>query len=97
MQIIHNLDQQRFETTLDRHTAYLSYDIINDDTLDYKHTIVPSELGGRGIGTALVEFALKYANDNNKSVVPSCSFVAHYLTKNKLQKTTNPEAQSMLK
>lgn len=89
MQIIHNLDKQQFETTLDGHTAYLSYDIVDDHTLNYNHTIVPKALGGRGIGTALVEFALKYANDNNKSVVPSCSFVAHYLTKNKLQKTTN--------
>lgn len=82
MQITHNPTAQRFETVIDGHTAFLSYEIVNDNTLNYNHTIVPPELGGRGIGTALVKFALDYARENGKSVVPSCSFVARYLAKN---------------
>lgn len=82
MQITHNPTAQRFETVIDGHTAFLSYEIVDDNTLNYNHTIVPSELGGRGVGTALVKFALDYARDNGKTVVPSCSFVARYLTKN---------------
>lgn len=82
MHITHNPTTQRFETVIDGHTAFLSYQILDDNTLNYNHTIVPSELGGRGVGTALVKFALDYARDNGKTVVPSCSFVARYLTKN---------------
>lgn len=82
MHITHNPATQRFETTIDGHTAFLSYEVVDDDTLNYNHTIVPKELGGRGVGTALVKFALDYAKDNGKTVVPSCSFVARYLEKN---------------
>lgn len=80
--ITHNSTIQRFETTVDDITAYLSYDIVDDDTLNYHHTIVPSELGGRGLGSTLVKFALDYAQAHNKKVVASCSFVAHFIAKN---------------
>ena len=80
MNITHNPATQRFETTVDGLTAYLSYQIAGD-TLIYDHTIVPTALGGRGIGTALVQFALDYAIAQNKKVVPTCSFVAHYINK----------------
>lgn len=77
--ITHNPATQRFEVTIDGHTGFLSYEVIDDDTLNYNHTIVPKELGGRGLGTALVKHALDYARDNGKKVVPSCSFVASYI------------------
>lgn len=77
--ITHNLATQRFEVNIDGHTGFLSYEVIDDDTLNYNHTIVPKELGGRGLGTALVKHALDYARDNGKKVVPSCSFVASYI------------------
>lgn len=82
MDITHDTATQRFFTTIDGITAYLSYQTLDDTTLDYTHTIVPSELGGRGIGTALVKFALDYAQHHNKKIVPSCSFVARYINKN---------------
>lgn len=79
MNITHNPTTQRFETVIDGHTAFLSYEIVDDNTLNYNHTIVPPELGGRGIGTALVKFALDYAKENGKTVVPSCSFVMSFI------------------
>ncbi|MDO4897588.1 MAG: GNAT family N-acetyltransferase [Moraxella sp.] len=79
MYITHNPITCRFETVIDGHTAFLSYQILHDNTLNYNHTIVPKELGGRGLGTALVKYALEYARDNNKKVVPTCSFVASYI------------------
>lgn len=81
MNITHNTAAQRFETTIDGMTAYLSYQVAGDDTLIYDHTIVPSALGGRGIGSALTQFALDYAVEHSKKVVPTCSFVAHYINK----------------
>lgn len=86
--ITHNTDLRRFETTIDGITAYLSY-LDHGDTLIYNHTIVPKELGGRGLGTALVKHALDYANEHNKKVVPSCSFVASYINR-------RPEYQHLL-
>lgn len=89
MNITHNTAAQRFETTIDGMTAYLSYQVAGDDTLIYDHTIVPKELGGRGLGTALVKHALDYANEHNKKIVPSCSFVASYINR-------RPEYQHLL-
>lgn len=81
MNIKHNPTANRFETVIDGHTAYLSYNKVNDTTLDYNHTIVPSQLGGRGIGTALVKHALDYAKESGLKIVPSCSFVRHFISK----------------
>lgn len=80
MDIIHDQKAQRFETTLDGQTGYISYQE-QGDTLTYDHTIVPQALGGRGIGSALVKHALDYAQEHNKKVIPQCSFVAAYINK----------------
>ena len=82
MTITHNTTTHRFETTIDGHTAYLSYRSLNDDLLDYDHTIFPDALGGRGIGKQLAQTALDYAQQNDKRIRPSCSFVAHFINKN---------------
>ena len=78
--ITHNENAQRFETTIDGHTGYISYQD-QGDTLVYDHTIVPSELGGKGVGSTLVKHALDYARSHDKKVVPQCSFVATYIKK----------------
>lgn len=80
MNITHNDAAHRFETTIDGQTGYISYQS-QGDTLIYDHTIVPSELGGKGVGSALVKHALEYARAQNKKVVPQCSFVASYIDK----------------
>lgn len=86
--ITHNGNTQRFETTIDGQTGYISYKS-QDGVLIYDHTIVPSELGGQGVGSALVKHALDYARDQGKKVVPQCSFVASYINK-------HPDYQDLL-
>lgn len=88
LNINHNKQGKRFETTIDGHTGYISYQE-RGDKLVYDHTIVPQELGGRGVGSALVKEALNYARENNKKVVPQCSFVGSYIDK-------HPEYQDLL-
>lgn len=86
--IIHHPSSCRFETTIEGHTAHLSY-VEDGDTLNYHHTFVPTALGGQGIGKALVQHALEYARTQHKKVVPSCSFVAAFIDK-------NPQYQDLL-
>ena len=78
--ITHNQAANRFETTIEGHTGFISYQD-QDDRIVYDHTIVPSELGGKGVGSALVKHALDYARNEGKKVVPTCSFVASYINK----------------
>ncbi len=80
LDINHDESAKRFETTIEGHTGYISYQE-QGDTLIYDHTIVPPQLGGRGVGSALVKHALDYAHKHNKKVVPQCSFVASYIHK----------------
>ena len=86
--ITHDEQAKRFETSIDGHTGCISYQE-RDDTLVYDHTIVPHELGGRGIGSALVKHALNYAREQNKKVIPQCSFVSSYISK-------HPDYQDLL-
>ena len=88
LNIVHNEAAKRFETSIDGHTGYISYKE-RDDKLVYDHTIVPQELGGRGVGSALVKEALNYARENDKKVVPQCSFVSSYIAK-------HPDYQDLL-
>ena len=87
--IIHNSTTQRFEITIDGITAFLSYQVCDSGVWNYNHTIVPKELGGRGLGSQLVKFALDYAKSENKKIIASCSFVASYVDK-------HPEYQDLV-
>ena len=88
LDIIHDQAAKRFETSVEGHTGYISYQD-RDNTLVYDHTIVPQQLGGRGVGSALVKHALDYAREHDKKVVPQCSFVASYISK-------HPEYQDLI-
>lgn len=88
IEITHNQAANRFETSIDNQTGYISYQE-RDGKLVYDHTIVPQALGGRGIGSELVKHALDYAHEHNKKVIPQCSFVSSYISK-------HPEYQDLL-
>ncbi|MEN8625309.1 GNAT family N-acetyltransferase [Psychrobacter proteolyticus] len=88
LDIVHNQAAKRFETSIDGQTGYISYQK-SADKLVYDHTIVPQQLGGQGVGSALVKHALDYAREQNKKVVPQCSFVASYINK-------HPEYQDLI-
>ncbi len=88
LDIIHNRSANRFETTIDGQTGYISYQD-RDGKLVYDHTIVPQQLGGQGVGSTLVKHALDYAREHDKKVVPQCSFVASYISK-------HPEYQDLV-
>ena len=77
--VTHNASENRFEILHNDKTAYLSYEKTKDG-LALTHTIVPDEIGGKGIGSYLVKHVLDYAKDKDLKVRPDCSFVAHYIS-----------------
>ncbi|TWV14323.1 N-acetyltransferase [Bacteroidaceae bacterium HV4-6-C5C] len=78
MDIQNNIEKQRFETTVDGVTAYATYHIGNGG-LDIRHTIVPEEIGGRGIASALVKAAYDYAIAEGLTPVATCSYAVIWL------------------
>jgi predicted GNAT family acetyltransferase len=88
--IRHNEEESRFETTVEGQTAFAEYDMDDEKTIVFTHTIVPDELSGRGIANQLVTKALDYARAKELTVVPQCSFVAGYIER-------HPEFKDLLR
>lgn len=80
MSVTHNVDKNRYELVEEGEVAFAAYKR-NGDVWDFNHTVVPKALGGRGIGTRLVEAALADVKAAGGRVIPSCSFVERYLEK----------------
>ena len=76
--ILHHPEQCRFETVVDGYTAYVEYEITNQ-ALDILHTIVPKEIGGRGIAAELVATAYEYADGVGLATKATCSYAAVWL------------------
>jgi predicted GNAT family acetyltransferase len=77
--IEHDAARQQFVWRLPEGDAYLAYESDGRGTLDFRHTVVPSEARGQGAGEALVRAALEYARENGFRVIPSCPFVRKWL------------------
>lgn len=52
---------------------------LSDNNMTILHTYAYES--GRGIGTLLMEHAVKWANENNYTIIPVCSFAQKYLKK----------------
>lgn len=74
-----NAEKSRFEADLgDGALAIVEYRL-DEGRIAFTHTEVPSAYEGRGIGTALVQFALGWARERGLRVAPICPFFAAYM------------------
>src|ERR1700743_1549555 len=78
LNIINNEQRKEFQVELDGEMAWLEYRL-NEGNIVLMHTEVPEKLGGRGIGSALAEFAFAYARTHHLPVKVYCPFVAAYV------------------
>jgi hypothetical protein len=62
----------------DRVVGLASYHI-DGGVMTLPHTEVDPSVGGKGVGTALVEGVLTAARASGLEVLPYCSFVRHYI------------------
>lgn len=75
-----NRAANRFEVTVEGHTAVLLYER-KPQSLVLIHTEVPPELRGRHLGDALAKAAIDSARAEGVRVVATCPFVQLYLRK----------------
>ncbi len=78
LEIRDNPDQHRFEAHVGAQIAVAQY-MLSNSVMIFTHTEVPESLEGQGIGSALIEFALRDARARNLKVAPMCPFVAAYI------------------
>lgn len=88
--VIHDEQVQRFEVFESGQIAYLQYALTEPyGYMDLLHTVVPKQLEGQGVGSALVQTALDYARDEGLRIIPTCPFVQVYLKR-------HPEYQNLV-
>ena len=68
----------RFELTVEGHLAVLDY-MMSGEFIIFTHTGVPPAIGGRGLGSKLVQTGLDYARENGLKVRSLCWFVSKYI------------------
>lgn len=78
--VVHNVERRRYELVEDGHVAHSDY-VLDGDVITFTHTIVPPEIGGRGVASRLIGGALADVEERGLKVVPQCSFVAGYFAK----------------
>ncbi len=79
-EIVNNAAASRVEITVNGHTAFLDYKLLADHIV-LRHTEVPKELAGKGLGGKLVKAAMDLARERKLPVVPLCAFAVGYLEK----------------
>jgi predicted GNAT family acetyltransferase len=87
-EIIDNRARHRYELAVDGHIAHVDY-ARAPGTITFIHTIVPDELGGRGIAAKLARHVLDEARRAGEKVIPQCPFIAAYIGK-------HPEYQDLV-
>ena len=91
-----NPAQNRFEITIDGHSAGAIYDLA-PGVITFLHTLVPEELQGRGLARDLVLAGLASARERGLAVVPKCPVFAAYMRKHaETQDLLSPEGQALL-
>jgi uncharacterized protein len=78
--VIDNRARHRFELEVEGHLAATYYKL-DGDVITFVHTEVPSELGGKGIGSKLVKGALDQVRAAGLKVVAQCPFVKAWIEK----------------
>lgn len=71
----------RYVTIVDGHEAEMTYSRAGETRIIIDHTGVPRELGGRGIGKALVKAAVEDAREEGFKIIPLCPFAKAVLDK----------------
>jgi predicted GNAT family acetyltransferase len=77
-EVYDNPEQHRFELATPLGVAYSEYSLAGG-LLTIKHTEVPAELEGQGIGSRLARGVLEAARARGFKVMARCPFVAAYM------------------
>jgi predicted GNAT family acetyltransferase len=75
-----NTAENRFELVIEGHLAAAYYKRAGN-VITFEHTEVPVELGGKGVGSRLVQGALDQVRTQGQKVVAECPFVKAWIGK----------------
>jgi len=74
-----NPDKHRFEIDLGDGSFAIAQYVLSAGKITFTHTEVPQSHEGKGLGSALIRFALASARERGLKVIPICPFFAAYI------------------
>ena len=80
--ILRNHELSRFEIYLEDELAGFAEFRMRGNTIVFPHTEIDPKFGGKGLGSALIQYALDDAAMKKLLVAPYCPFVSKYIAKN---------------
>lgn len=80
MNITDNKEKKRFETEIEGHQAFVEYSV-KPGILVLEHTEVDKALGGKGVGSEMIETVLLEIELRGLKVIPECPFIEKYIEK----------------
>jgi predicted GNAT family acetyltransferase len=87
-----NPERHRFEADLGDGSFAIADYVLRPGKILFTHTEVPPEHEGKGIGSALIRYALDAARERGLQVVPICPFFAAYMQKHaEMQDLLDPD------
>jgi predicted GNAT family acetyltransferase len=78
--VVNNRAHHRYELVVDGHLAAAYYKL-DGNLITFVHTEVPPELGGRGVGSKLIQGALDQVRASRLKVIAECPFVKGWIGK----------------
>jgi uncharacterized protein len=76
-----NTSEERFEMEVDGHIGYITF-VISDGVYHMAHTIVPPEIGGRGVAKRLAIQTFDYLREKGLKANVTCSYLVAFKHKN---------------
>ncbi len=82
IEYVHAPEAHRYEIRdAGKVVGFAAYELPDDEHVDFTHTEVDEEYGGRGLAGGVVEFALADVRARGKRAIPHCPYVAKWITK----------------
>lgn len=79
--VVHEKENERFVIYSEGNEVYVEYSMIGND-INLYHTYTNPALRGKGLAALVVRAALDYVKENNLKVIPTCSYVQAFISKN---------------
>ncbi len=81
-EIVDNVAMRRYELPIADGAVAVAYYALDDGRVVLRHTEVPNEYGGQGIGSRLAHAVFERLRAEGKRVIAMCPFMAAYVARN---------------
>ncbi|GAL13680.1 predicted acetyltransferase [Vibrio astriarenae] len=80
--LVHDPDNKEYQVPLEGEYVAIAKYTLSETVMTIHSTRVPDEVQGKGYGKVMMEAILPEVEKQGYTIIPACSYVAHYLNRN---------------